>query len=51
MFTDVVSQVLAASIIRATMMEAASTSEMSINFYQTSRRNNSEHSHLWILKK
>jgi hypothetical protein len=31
-----VSEVLAASIIRA-MMEAASTSETSINFYQTTR--------------
>jgi hypothetical protein len=30
-----VSEVLAASIIRAMMMEAASTSETSINFYQT----------------
>jgi hypothetical protein len=32
-------EVLAASIIRALMMEAASTSEMSVNFYQTTRRN------------
>jgi hypothetical protein len=40
----------AASIIRAgliaLMMEAASTSEMSVNFYQTTRRNNPEDSHL-----
>jgi hypothetical protein len=28
------------------MMEAASTSETSVNFYQTTRRNNSEDSHL-----
>jgi hypothetical protein len=28
------------------MMEAASTSEMSVNFYQTTRRNNPEDSHL-----
>jgi hypothetical protein len=42
--TDV-SEVLAASIIRA-MMEAASTSETSVNFYQTTRRNISEDSHL-----
>jgi hypothetical protein len=28
------------------MMEAASTSETSVNFYQTSRRNNQEDSHL-----
>jgi hypothetical protein len=36
-----VSEVFAASIIRAIvlMMEAASTSKTSINFYQTSRRN------------
>jgi hypothetical protein len=30
----------------ALMMEAASTSETSVNFYQTTRRNNSEYSHL-----
>jgi hypothetical protein len=38
-----------APIIRAIialMMEAASTSETSINFYQTTRRNNLEYSHL-----
>jgi hypothetical protein len=28
------------------MMEAASTSEMPANFYQTTRRNNPEDSHL-----
>jgi hypothetical protein len=40
--------VLAASIIRviALMMEAANTSETSVNFYQTTRHNNSEDSHL-----
>jgi hypothetical protein len=37
--------VLAVSIIRA-MTEAASTSETSVNFYQTKRRNNPEDSHL-----
>jgi hypothetical protein len=30
----------------ALMMEAASTSETSVNFYQTTRRNNPEDSHL-----
>jgi hypothetical protein len=39
--------VLAASII-ALMMEAASTFETSVNFYQTTRRNNPEDSHLQI---
>jgi hypothetical protein len=43
MFSDI-SEVLSASIIRA--MEAASTSETSVNFYQTIRRNNPEDSHL-----
>jgi hypothetical protein len=41
--------VLAASIIRAViavMMEAASASETSLNFYQNTRRNNPEDSHL-----
>jgi hypothetical protein len=37
--------VLAASII-AMMMEAASTSETSVNFYQMTRHNNQEVSHL-----
>jgi hypothetical protein len=32
--------------IIALMMEAASTSETSVNFYQTTRRNNPEDSHL-----
>jgi hypothetical protein len=44
--------VLAASIIRAIitlMMEAASTSETSVNFYQTTRHNNPEDSHLQAL--
>jgi hypothetical protein len=30
----------------ALMMEAASTSETSVNFYQTTRRNNQEDTHL-----
>jgi hypothetical protein len=50
-FTNV-SEVLAAFIIRAKMrglmMEAASTSETSVNFYETTRCNNSEDSHLHI---
>jgi hypothetical protein len=33
----------------ALMMEAASTSETSVNFYQTTRRNNLEDSHLLSL--
>jgi hypothetical protein len=33
------------SAIVALMMEAASTSETSVNFYQTARRNNPEDSH------
>jgi hypothetical protein len=43
-FTDV-SEMLVASIIRK-MMEATSTSETSVNFYQTIRRNIPEDSHL-----
>jgi hypothetical protein len=44
-FTDV-SEVLVASIISiALMMEAASTSETSVSFYQTTRRNNPEDRH------
>jgi hypothetical protein len=43
-FTDV-SEVLTASIIRA-MMEAASTSETSVNFYKTTLSNNPQDSHL-----
>jgi hypothetical protein len=35
------------SIIRA-MMEAASTSETSVNIYQTTWRNNPEDSHLFL---
>jgi hypothetical protein len=42
---EVFSEVLAAFII-ALMMEAASTSEMSVNFYQTTQRYNPEDSHL-----
>jgi hypothetical protein len=34
----------------ALMVEAASTSETSVNFYQTTRRNNPEDSHLQIQK-
>jgi hypothetical protein len=46
MFTDVL-EVLPASITRTmSMMEAASTSETSVNFYQTTRRNNPQDSHL-----
>jgi hypothetical protein len=47
-YTDV-SEMLTAFIIKAIiflMMEAASTSETSVNFYQTTRRNNPEDSHL-----
>jgi hypothetical protein len=36
------------AIIIALMMEAASSSEMSVNFYQTTRRSNPEDSHLKI---
>jgi hypothetical protein len=39
-------RVLAASIIRALLMDAASTSETSVNFYQTTRQNNPEDSHI-----
>jgi mannose-6-phosphate isomerase class I len=44
-FTDV-SEVLAASIIIGLIMEAASASDTSVNFYQTTWRNNPEDSHL-----
>jgi hypothetical protein len=44
-FTNV-SEALAASIIIVLMMEAASTSETSVNFFQTTRRYNPEDSHL-----
>jgi hypothetical protein len=46
MFFDV-SEVLAASIIRA-MMEAAGNSEMLVYFYQTTQCNILEDSHLYI---
>jgi hypothetical protein len=35
----------------ALMMAAASTSEMSVNFYQTTRRNNPEDSNLHIRRR
>jgi hypothetical protein len=41
-FTDI----FAASIIRALMMEAASISKMSVNFYQTAQCKDPEDSHL-----
>jgi hypothetical protein len=37
---------LARGLLIALMMEAASISETLVNFYQTTRRNNSEDSHL-----
>jgi hypothetical protein len=37
--------VLAASIVITLMMEAASTSETSVNLYRTTQRNNPEDSH------
>jgi hypothetical protein len=43
-FTDV-SEVLTASSIITLMMEAASTSETSVNFYHTIRRKNTEDNH------
>jgi hypothetical protein len=33
------------------MMEAASTSETSVNFFQTTRRNNPEDSHLHTCRR
>jgi c-di-GMP-related signal transduction protein len=33
------------------MMEAASTSETSVNFYQTTRRNNQEDNHLYTRRR
>jgi hypothetical protein len=36
---------------QALMMEAASTSETSVNFYQTTRHNNPEDSHLHFDKR
>jgi hypothetical protein len=47
-FTGIL-EMLAASIIRA--MEAASTSETSISFYQTTRRNIPEDSHLHTCRR
>jgi hypothetical protein len=44
--TDV-SKVFAASIIIALMMEAVSTPEMLVNFYQTAQHNVLEDSHLY----
>jgi hypothetical protein len=44
-FTEV-SEVFTASINRAPMMESVSTSETSVNFYQTTRRNIPEDRHL-----
>jgi hypothetical protein len=41
--------VLATSIITAMVMEAANTSETSVNYYQTTRRNNPEDSHLHFI--
>jgi hypothetical protein len=40
------SEVLAASVIIALMMKAASATETSVNFYQTAWRNIPEDSHL-----
>jgi hypothetical protein len=37
--------------IKTLMMEAASTSETSVNFYQTTRRNNPEDSHLYTRRR
>jgi hypothetical protein len=39
------------SDIQCLMMEAASTSETSVNFYQTTRRNNSGDSHLHTCRR
>jgi hypothetical protein len=44
----IVSEMLAAFFIRA-MMEAAGTSEVLVNFYQTAWCNNPEDSHLHII--
>jgi hypothetical protein len=41
-----VNRFLARGLLIALMMEASSTSETSVNFYQTTRRNNTEDSHL-----
>jgi hypothetical protein len=45
-FTDVSEALSASIIIIAPVMQAASTSETSANFYQTIRRNIPEESHL-----
>jgi hypothetical protein len=42
---------LAASITIALVIEAASTSETSVNFYQTARPNNQEDSYLETINK
>jgi hypothetical protein len=42
------SEILIASITRAKMMEPVSTSETSVNFYQTTWRSIPEDSHLYI---
>jgi hypothetical protein len=46
-----VSEVLAAFIMRAMMMEAASTSGTSVNFYQTTWSYNPEDSHLYFKRQ
>jgi hypothetical protein len=43
-----VSEVLTASNITALMMEAVSTSETLVNFYETTRRNIPKDSHLQL---
>jgi hypothetical protein len=43
-----VSEVLTASIVRALVMEAVRTSEMLVNFYQTTWHYNPEDSHLYL---
>jgi hypothetical protein len=48
MFTNV-SEVLAASIIRAMMMEAVQTSETSVSFYQTTQRYSPEYKQTGVL--
>jgi hypothetical protein len=48
--TDV-SEVLTTSIIIVLMMEAVSTSKTSVNFYDTTRRNIPEDSHLHICRR
>jgi hypothetical protein len=48
--TDV-SEMFAAPMIRAMMVEAVSTSETSVNFYNPTRRNNSEDRHLHTRKR